>query len=59
MHSPGLKNLARVNLGIWAISLIALIFALQHSPAVKGMFPILGGGAAIGISLLSVASKSK
>ena len=59
MHSPGLKNLARLNLGIWAISLVALVFAMQQSPPVKGMFPILGGGAAIGISLLSVASKSK
>jgi hypothetical protein len=59
MRSPGLKSLAMVNLGIWAISLIALVFAMQHSPAVKGMFPILGGGAAIGISLLSAATRSR
>ena len=52
------KVLAMVNVGIWAISLIALVFVMQHSPAAKGMFPILGGGIAVGICLLSVSSKS-
>ena len=58
-RNRSLKILAMVNVAVWAISLIALVFVMQHSPAAKGMFPILGGGAAIGISLISVASKSR
>ena len=53
-----LKILAMVNVAIWAISMIALVFVIQHSPAAKGIFPILGGGTAVGICLLSVSSKS-
>lgn len=59
MHNRDLKILVMVNLGIWAVSPIALIFVVQHSPAVNGMFPILGGGTAVGISLISVASMSR
>jgi hypothetical protein len=37
----------------WAISLIALIFVMPHSPAAERLFPILGSGGAVGILLLS------
>ncbi|MFC1682812.1 hypothetical protein ACFL0G_01210 [Candidatus Zixiibacteriota bacterium] len=49
--------LAMVNVGIWAISMIALIFVMQRSPAAKGLFPILAGGSAVGILLISVSAK--
>jgi hypothetical protein len=51
--------LATVNVGIWAISLIALIFVMQHSPSAKRLFPILGGGAAAAIALVSALPKSR
>ena len=51
--------LAMVNTGIWAISIIALVFVMQHSPGVKRLFPILGGGSAVAIALLSALLKSR
>lgn len=51
--------LAMVNVGIWAISIIALAFVIRHSPGAKGLFPILGGGVAVGIALISVVSKPR
>ena len=51
--------LALVNVGIWAISIIAMVFLMQHSPNVKMLFPVLGGGVAIGVALISTISKLK
>ena len=51
--------LAMVNVGIWAVSIIALVFVMQHSPGVKRLFPILAGGAAVAIALLSALRKSR
>ena len=51
--------LAMVNSGIWAISIIALVFVIQHSPGAKGLFPILAGGSAVAIALLSALQKSR
>ena len=51
--------LAMVNVGIWAISIIAMVFLMQHSPNVKMLFPILGGGVAVGVALISTISKLK
>ena len=51
--------LAMVNSGIWAISIIALVFVMQHSPGAKGLFPILAGGSAVAIALLSALLKSR
>lgn len=48
-----LYTLALVNAGIWALSLIALIFVISRDPGAKGMFPILGGGAAVATALVS------
>ncbi len=55
----GLWILAMVNSGIWAISIIALVFVMQHSPGAKGLFPILAGGSAVAIALLSALRKSR
>lgn len=51
--------LAMVNAGVWAISMVALVFVMQHSPSAKGMFPILGGGIAVAVALLSLISRNK
>lgn len=53
----GLRKLAMVNSGIWAISIIALIFVIQESPEVKGLFTILAGGTAVSTILLSALNK--
>jgi len=45
--------LALVNVGIWAISIIGMVFLMQHSPNVRMLFPILGGGVALGVALMS------
>ena len=49
--------LALVNSGIWAISIIALVFVIQHSPGAKGLFPILVGGIAVSTTLLTMLPK--
>ena len=49
--------LAYVNVGIWAITMIAMVFVMQHSPAVKKLYPILAGGAAVGIALITALVK--
>ena len=49
--------IAIVNSGIWAISIIALVFVIQHSPGAKGLFPILGAGTAVSTALLSILYK--
>jgi hypothetical protein len=49
--------LAMVNVGIWAISLIAMVFLIRGSGNIKGLYPILAGGTAVGIVLISSISK--
>jgi len=56
-RTRGLWVLAMVNVGIWAVAMIALVFVMQRSPAVKGLFPILASGSAVGIALISAAAK--
>jgi hypothetical protein len=51
--------LATVNSGIWAISIIALVFVIRHSPGAKGLFPILSGGTAVATALLSVLRRNR
>ena len=51
------STLAKVNLGIWAIAMIAMVFLIQDAPSAKRLFPILGGGIAVGILLISAVSK--
>ncbi len=51
--------LAMVNVGIWAISIIAIVFLMQNSPRVKMLFPILACGTAVGVALISTISKLK
>jgi uncharacterized membrane protein YpjA len=51
--------LAMANVGIWAIAMIAMVFLMQDSPSVKRLFPILGGGTAVGVALISAISKTR
>ena len=55
IHS--LRILTKVNVLIWVIANVALIFLMQNAPAAKGMFPILAGGSAVGISMIATMSK--
>ncbi|MEN8154411.1 MAG: hypothetical protein ABFR75_10355 [Acidobacteriota bacterium] len=47
------------NVIIWVISMIAMIFLMRDFPGVKKLYPILGGGVAVGILILSIASRIK
>ena len=58
-QKKGLYTLAMVNVGIWAISLIALVVLLQGNGNLKGMFVILAGGTAVGIQMIALVSKLK
>lgn len=51
--------LAMVNAGVWAVSLIALAFVSQRAPAARGLFPILAGGTAVAIALISTLPRSR
>ena len=51
--------LAMVNVGIWAIAIIVMVFLMQHSPIIKKIFPILASGTAVGIALISTIAKIK
>ena len=53
----GLYTAAMVNVGIWALAMIALVILLQKGGNLKGMFVILAGGAAVGIQIIALVSK--
>ena len=55
----GLHIIAMVNVGIWAIALIALVVLLQKGGNLKGMYVILAGGTAVGIQIIALVSKLK
>jgi len=54
-----LYTLAMVNVGIWAIGLIALVFIMQKGGSIKGMFVIMAGGTAVGIQIIALIAKLK
>lgn len=51
--------LAMVNVAIWAIAIVALAFVIDDYPGARGMFPILGGGVAVGISLIATIGRPR
>lgn len=58
--STQLKRLytaAMVNVGIWALALIALVILLEKGGNLKGMFVVLAGGVAVGIQIIATISK--
>jgi hypothetical protein len=56
-ETRGAYILGMVNVGVWAIAIIAMVFLMQRCPGAKGMFPILAGGVAVGIALLSTIGR--
>lgn len=51
--------LAMANAAIWAIAMVALVFVIDDYPGAKGMYPILGGGTAVAIALISTINRSR
>jgi len=58
-HYRSLYILSLVNVGIWAIAIIAMVFLIQNSPSIEKIFPILAGGVAVGVSLIASISRTK
>ena len=52
-------TLAVVNVVIWGLAIVGMVFLIQDAPAAKKLFPLLGGGMAVGIALLSATSKAR
>jgi len=50
-------TLAMVNVVIWALAIIAMVFLMQDAPMVKKLFPILGGGVAVGVALIGAVAR--
>ena len=55
----GLYTLGMVNVGIWAIAIIALVFVIQRAPSAKGLFVIMAGGVAVSVALVSSLGKAR
>lgn len=56
-EARSLLILSYVNVIIWACAMIAMVFLMKDYPGVKKMYPILGGGMAVGIYILSVVAR--
>ena len=56
-QAKSLYTVAMVNVGIWAISMIALVILLQGNGNLKGMFVILAAGTGVGIQIIALVSK--
>ena len=54
-----LRIIAMVNVGLWAVSLVALVFFVQRAPSARGLLPILLGGTVVGIALISVLPRPR
>ena len=51
------QTLAMVNVGIWVISIVALVVLLEGNGNLRGLYVVLGGGTAVALQLLSLTSK--
>jgi hypothetical protein len=58
-RARGLYTLAMVNVGIWAIAIVGLLFVIQRAPSARGLFVILAGGVAVSVALLSALGKAR
>lgn len=52
-----MHTLAMVNVAIWTIAIVAMVIIMERGTTVRGMFPILAGGVAVGVSLNSAIQK--
>ncbi len=48
-----LRFLAFSNAFIWVIALIGLVIVISRDPAAKGLFPVLAGGCAVSMGMIS------
>lgn len=53
----GLYVGAMVNVGLWAVAMIALVVLLQKGGNLRGMYVILAGGVAVGIQIIAGVSR--
>lgn len=51
------RTLAMINVVIWGLAIIAMVIVMERGNSVRGMFPILAGGIAVGISLISTVGR--
>jgi len=51
------RVLSYVNVGIWALAMIAMVFLMQDFHGARKLYPILGGGTAVGIALITSIAK--
>jgi hypothetical protein len=56
-QNDALSKLVFVNAILWILSVIALIFIMQNSSSVKGLFVILASGVAVGVTIVSSHKK--
>jgi hypothetical protein len=54
-----MHTIAIVNVAIWAVAIITMIFLMKESPGVKKIFPVLGSGVAVGLILVSALARAK
>lgn len=54
-----LSTLSTVNVAIWAIAIIGMVFLMQEAPGVKKLFPILAAGTGTGVSLIAAIAKAR
>lgn len=50
--------LGLVNVGTWAVTMIALVFVIQRAPSARGLFVIMASGLGASIALLSALGKA-
>lgn len=51
--------LGLVNVGIWALAMVALVFVMQRAPSARGLFVIMASGMGASIALLSALGKAR
>ena len=56
-QARGVRVLAYVNVGIWAVSMIAMVALMRHAPGVGKLYPVLAGGTVVGIVQIAKSSK--
>lgn len=57
--SRTLSMAALANAVLWALSITALIFVMQHCPSAKGLFVILAAGLGTASALVAVLRKHR
>ena len=51
------RTLAAINIVVWGLAIIAMVIVMEGGNSVRGMFPILAAGIAVGISLISTIAR--